>query len=240
MFALVWIHLLAAVVWVGGMVFLSVVLVPVLKRDGDFARHVALFRTVAYRFRGRGLGAINSGGHWFGDGHGAIDSADGTMAVADHFVAKISMVSFLFTLTLLHDLVVDRRCVGSWERLKPTGSSRDRMLVRYSALVPRPSLLVALWCYCLPWYFGPYLAQTVHQYLPSSDPVTRRERCRRPVTARPTELMARRTWSRRSACDWLLSASFITTPHKVKTTAFRRKNATANEPVVKAQASESA
>ena len=50
MFALVWIHLLA-----GGvgrrMVFLSVVLVPVLKRDGDFARHVALFRTVAYRFR---------------------------------------------------------------------------------------------------------------------------------------------------------------------------------------------
>ena len=58
MFALVWIHLLAAVVWVGGMVFLSVVLVPVLKQDGGFARHVALFRTIAYRFRAVVWGAM--------------------------------------------------------------------------------------------------------------------------------------------------------------------------------------
>lgn len=58
MFALVWIHLLAAVVWVGGMVFLSVVLVPVMKRDGGFARHVVLFRTIAYRFRAVVWGAM--------------------------------------------------------------------------------------------------------------------------------------------------------------------------------------
>ena len=51
MFALVWIHLLAAMVWIGGMVFLSVVLVPVLKRDGAFAQYALLFRTIAYRFR---------------------------------------------------------------------------------------------------------------------------------------------------------------------------------------------
>ena len=47
MFALVWIHLLAAMVWIGGMVFLSVVLVPVLKRDGAFAQYALLFRTIA-------------------------------------------------------------------------------------------------------------------------------------------------------------------------------------------------
>lgn len=58
MLALVWIHLLAAVVWVGGMVFLSVVLVPVLKRDGAFAQHALLFRTVAYRFRAVVWGAM--------------------------------------------------------------------------------------------------------------------------------------------------------------------------------------
>jgi uncharacterized membrane protein len=144
-FALVWIHLLAAVVWVGGMVFLSVVLVPVLKRDGDFARHVALFRTVAYRFRAVVWGAM-----------GILVATGSVMAMGRSipltepwqwptiFVAKISMVSFLFTLTLLHDLVVGpqvRRILGTAEADR---SSRDRMLVRYSALVPRLSLLVAL------------------------------------------------------------------------------------------------
>ena len=145
MFALVWIHLLAAVVWVGGMVFLSVVLVPVLKRDGDFARHVALFRTVAYRFRAVVWGAM-----------GILVATGSVMAMGRSipltepwqwptiFVAKISMVSFLFTLTLLHDLVVGpqvRRILGTAEADR---SSRALMLVRYSALVTSLSLLVAL------------------------------------------------------------------------------------------------
>lgn len=144
-FALVWIHLLAAVVWVGGMVFLSVVLVPVLKQDGGFARHVVLFRTVAYRFRAVVWGAM-----------GVLVVTGAVMAVGRSiplmtprqwpaiFLAKISVVSLLFTLTLLHDLVVGprvRRILGTAEEER---SARDRMLVRYSALVPRLSLLVAL------------------------------------------------------------------------------------------------
>ncbi len=145
MFALVWIHLLAAMVWIGGMVFLSVVLVPVLKRDGGFAQHVALFRTVAYRFRAVVWGAM-----------GMLVLTGSVMAVGRSiplldpqqwptiFLAKISVASFLFTLTLLHDLVVGpqvRRVLGAAEEKR---SARDRMLVRYSALVPRLSLLVAL------------------------------------------------------------------------------------------------
>ena len=145
MFALVWIHLLAAVVWVGGMVFLSVVLVPVLKQDGGFARHVVLFRTVAYRFRAVVWGAM-----------GLLVFTGSMMAMGRSiplmtprqwpaiFLAKISVVSLLFTLTLLHDLVVGprvRRILGTGEEERSAG---DRMLVRYSALVPRLSLLVAL------------------------------------------------------------------------------------------------
>ncbi len=145
MFALVWIHLLAAVVWVGGMVFLSVVLVPVLKQDGGFARHVVLFRAIAYRFRAVVWGAM-----------GILVLTGSVMAVGRSiplleprqwpaiFLAKISVVSLLFTLTLMHDLVVGpkvRRILGTAEAER---SARDRMLVRYSVLVPRLSLLVAL------------------------------------------------------------------------------------------------
>ena len=46
MFALVWIHLLAAMVWIGGMVFLSVVLVRVQPRFGTFAQSALPFRTL--------------------------------------------------------------------------------------------------------------------------------------------------------------------------------------------------
>lgn len=145
MFALVWIHLLAAVVWVGGMVFLSVVLVPVLKQDGGFARHALLFRTVAYRFRAVVWGAM-----------GILVVTGSVMAVGRAipltepwqwptiFLAKISVVALLFTLTLVHDLVVGpqvRKILGTAEAER---SARDRILVRYSALVPRLSLLVAL------------------------------------------------------------------------------------------------
>jgi hypothetical protein len=120
------------------MVFLSVVLVPVLKRDGGFAQHVALFRTIAYRFRAVVWGAMG------------ILIATGSALAAGRaipltepwlwptiFVAKI-------TLTLLHDLVVGpqvRRILGTAEAVR---SARDRLLVRYSVLVPRVSLLVAL------------------------------------------------------------------------------------------------
>ncbi len=57
---------------------------------------------------------------------------------------KISVVAFLFTLTLAHDLVVGpqvRKILGKPEAER---SARDRVLIRYSAFVPRLSLLVAL------------------------------------------------------------------------------------------------
>lgn len=145
MFALVWIHLLAALVWVGGMVFLSVVLVPVLKRDGGFAQHVMLFRMVAYRFRAVVWGAMG-----MLIATGAVLAAGRAIPLTEPwlwptiFVAKISLVALLFTLTLLHDLVVGpqvRRILGTAEAVR---SARDRLLVRYSVLVPRVSLLVAL------------------------------------------------------------------------------------------------
>ena len=145
MFALVWIHLLAAMVWMGGMVFLSVVLVPVLKRDGAFAQYALLFRTIAYRFRAVVWGAM-----------GILVATGLTLAAGRSiplmepsrwptiFAAKIGLVTLLFTLTLLHDLVVGPRVRRSLGIPEAERSARDRVLLRYSVLVPRISLLVAL------------------------------------------------------------------------------------------------
>jgi uncharacterized membrane protein len=47
----VWVHILAATVWVGGMAFLVLVVVPWLRTSGDRARGVALLRDTGRRFR---------------------------------------------------------------------------------------------------------------------------------------------------------------------------------------------
>lgn len=44
-------HLVSAVAWIGGMLFLSLVLVPVLKREGFHGERRILFQAVAHRFR---------------------------------------------------------------------------------------------------------------------------------------------------------------------------------------------
>ncbi|MDE3036014.1 MAG: hypothetical protein KGJ14_08575, partial [Nitrospirota bacterium] len=47
----VWIHLTAAVLWIGGMLFLSLTVVPVLQQ-GTFAPHRGpFFKAMALRFR---------------------------------------------------------------------------------------------------------------------------------------------------------------------------------------------
>src|SRR5262245_33582920 len=50
-FAAISLHFLAAVVWIGGMVFLSSVLAPLVRSGHATVEHVALFRSAAKRFR---------------------------------------------------------------------------------------------------------------------------------------------------------------------------------------------
>jgi uncharacterized membrane protein len=145
MFALIWIHLLAAVVWIGGMVFLSVVLVPVLRRDGLFADYALLFRTVAYRFRSLAWSAMG-----LLVGTGLLLASYRLIPLGEPrqwpavFAAKMSCVALLFSLTLLHDLVIGpyvRRILTMDETER---TARQRTLIKYSPLVPRLSLLIAL------------------------------------------------------------------------------------------------
>ncbi len=141
----VWIHLLATVAWIGGMMFLSIVLVPVLRRGGQFAQHAALFRTVAHRFRGivwGAMGLLIGTGLMIADGRSIALTEPRTWPAV--FAAKITLVMVLFSLTLLHDLLLGpkvRRILGKAAMERTAG---DGLLLRYAALLPRFSLILAL------------------------------------------------------------------------------------------------
>src|SRR5690606_18193083 len=200
--------------------------------------------------QGRGLGGDgNSRPHRVGDGRGPIDSAAGATAVADDFCRQ-NFGGFL----PLHPDVTARsgggtagsqdsgnggrgtECTGS--DVGPVlGAGATPVAARGAAgLTPRRGA-------------GPHLtgkrkksASGVHEIRDTDD--EQRDTSNDPargLAAKAYRVVAagtvdgRSVWSRRSACDWLLNASFITTPHNVNTTAFMMKNATANEPVVNAQ-----
>jgi len=53
-----WLHVLAAITWIGGMLFIALVLVPVTRRLDDTALRARLVRAVGLRFRAVGWIAL--------------------------------------------------------------------------------------------------------------------------------------------------------------------------------------
>ncbi len=142
---LIWLHLVAAVSWIGGMIFLSVVLVPVLKREPFASQKTLFFLAMARRFRVVVWGVIAvlffTGPlllHQRGIPIGDPSRWPTILAV------KLGLITILLLLTLIHDLIIGPR-VGRIVQL-PTESrtSFDHVLVLWSRWVARFSLLLAL------------------------------------------------------------------------------------------------
>jgi putative copper resistance protein D len=142
---LIWLHLVAAVSWIGGMVFLSVVLVPILKREPFASQKTLLFLAMARRFRVVVWGVI------------AVLLFTGPLLlhqrgipIADPsrwpttLAVKLGLVTILLLLTLAHDLIIGPR-VGRIVQLPTESRTRfDYALVLWSRWVARFSLLLAL------------------------------------------------------------------------------------------------
>jgi putative copper resistance protein D len=142
---LVWVHVLAAVVWIGGMVFLSLVLVPILKREPFAAQRGALIRTAALRFRLVVWIAI------------AVLLVTGPLLVMSRgwspgepagwpsvLIVKLILIAILLLLTFAHDLFIGPRVGRILQVPEPSRSGHDRLLVASSSWLPRLSLLLAL------------------------------------------------------------------------------------------------
>jgi copper resistance protein D len=138
-------HILAAVSWVGGMIFLSLVLAPLVRSRKAAPEFMALFRSAALRFRPVVWVAM------------AILLITGPMLLSQRglsFMApalwpgivtvKLTLVALLLFLTLLHDLVFGpqvSRVSAIAESQRTTG---EQVIFKSARWLPRLSLLIAL------------------------------------------------------------------------------------------------
>lgn len=146
----VWLHILAAAVWIGGMVFLVVVLVPVTRRPEYRGVAASLIHWTGLRFRWIGwlclallllTGALNLAQRGFGwadlwSGQLWEGLFGGILAI------KLVLLGVIFLFSALHDFVIGPRATALWQA-NPV--SRDAMRLRRQAIwIGRLNLLLAL------------------------------------------------------------------------------------------------
>ncbi len=145
MVLLVWLHLLAVIAWIGGMLFLSVVLIPVLRCEPFASQKAVLFRAIAGRFRAVVWGAI------------AVLLFTGPLLlhqrgipIADPsrwpkiLATKLGLVTTLLLLTLIHDLILGPRVLQIAQIPTESRTRFEHSLVLWSPWVARFSFILAL------------------------------------------------------------------------------------------------
>lgn len=142
---LVWLHLLAAVSWIGGMIFLSLVLAPLVRSRKAAPEFMALFRSAARRFRFVVWGAIavllSTGPVLLQQkGLSLLDPAEWPHVLW----MKFGLVGTLLFFTVMHDLLLGPQVRKISALPEGDRSSWERTIVRASSWVPRVSLLFAL------------------------------------------------------------------------------------------------
>lgn len=142
---LVILHILAAVSWVGGMIFLSLVLAPLVRARKAAPEFMALFRSAALRFRPVVWFAI------------VVLLITGPMLLSHRGISvmrpsswvgivtvKLTLVSLLLFLTLLHDLVLGPQVSRVSAIPDSQRSAAEQLVFKTARWLPRFSLLIAL------------------------------------------------------------------------------------------------
>lgn len=146
----VWLHIMAAIVWVGGTIFLVVVLVPAIRRPEFGGIASALIRFTALRFRwvgwvcfcvfgltgivnlaarGIGLQELQDASFWQG-------SFGRTLAI------KLMLVAAILLISAFHDFFLGPRASAAWDS-DPTSAETLR-LRRQAVQLGRLNLLMGL------------------------------------------------------------------------------------------------
>ena len=100
-----WLHLMAAITWIGGMLFVALVLVPVTRRLADPALRVRLFQETGRRFRTVGWIALAV---LLASGLGNLGLRPYLLWVP-RFQWKLGLVVVALVLSAVHDFVLGPR-----------------------------------------------------------------------------------------------------------------------------------
>ena len=146
----VWLHILAAAVWIGGIVFLSLVLVPV-SRNPDY-RSVAssIIQGTGIRFRVVGwicLSVLILSGvfNLYYRGFGFIGFFRGLLGQGSFgtvLTIKLLLVSIILLISAIHDFLIGPKAMSLWQA-DPTSPEALR-LRRLASLIGRANLILAL------------------------------------------------------------------------------------------------
>jgi copper resistance protein D len=134
-----WVHALAAVTWLGGMLFIALILVPVIRRVPDPLLRLDLISQTGKRFRTVGwiaLGLLVATG-------AVILLRRPWLLRAPAFQAKAGLVLLTLVLSALHDFVLGPRA----GKLPPSATAPRRRLTwiaRLNVLVVLTIVLLAL------------------------------------------------------------------------------------------------
>lgn len=134
--ALVTLHLLAVVVWLGGMLFLGLVITPAL-RDRPPAERAILLHVVGRRFLKIAWAAlaillVTGPALWAFRG----------FVLTPAMSAKLALVAVILLLSLLHDFLLGPRLVA---QLQKGGEGKETLRLRHRvALLARLNVLLAI------------------------------------------------------------------------------------------------
>ena len=142
---MLWIHVLSAIFWVGGMLFLTVVLAPVLRSEPRNPENYEFFKRVATRFRN---------GVWFAI---LILVLTGALLLSNQVFfgtslqqwplvvwAKLVLVLGLILFAGLHDLVIGPRAGALKKRPQATLTRNERTLLKLSPWFARGVLVLGV------------------------------------------------------------------------------------------------
>ena len=146
----VWLHIVASMTWIGGMLFLVLVLVPLLRQPDMRDRALQMFHVLGLRFRRVGwlaiitiviTGVLNLLGRGFRLEQ--VLSGEVFTGVWGHTLAiKLALVTLIVVTSLVHDFHVGPTAT----RLGREGAAPERRerLRRFASWMGRMTLLAAL------------------------------------------------------------------------------------------------